>query len=65
MAFLKLGIQNIPNALFASRTDKGVHALMNAFHVDLDHKISDEIYQPHYIKRVLNSYFAENDHEIV
>ncbi|XP_055953322.1 tRNA pseudouridine synthase-like 1 isoform X2 [Argiope bruennichi] len=64
-ALLKLRAENIPTTFFASRTDKGVHALMNALHVDLDHKKADEFYQPHNIKRVLNSYFIENDHEIV
>ncbi|CAL1290788.1 unnamed protein product [Larinioides sclopetarius] len=65
MALLNLRPQNTPNTYFASRTDKGVHALMNALHVDLDHRIPNEIYQPHIIKRVLNSYFTENNHEIV
>ncbi|XP_042902331.1 tRNA pseudouridine synthase A isoform X2 [Parasteatoda tepidariorum] len=63
-ALLTLKPRNIPNTHFASRTDKGVHALMNAFHVDLEHKVPGEIYQPHQIRIKMNSYFTENDHEI-
>ncbi|GFQ89831.1 tRNA pseudouridine synthase-like 1 [Trichonephila clavata] len=64
-ALLKLKLQNYPKTTFASRTDKGVHALMNAFHVDLNHSMPGEVYQPHHIKKVLNSYFIENDDEII
>ena len=50
---------------FASRTDKGVHALMNSFHVDIEHKKQGEVYQPGFLKKVLNSYLKENNHEIL
>ncbi|GIX88968.1 tRNA pseudouridine synthase A [Caerostris darwini] len=64
-ALMVLKPQNEITTSFASRTDKGVHALMNAFHVDLDHKISGGIYKPHFMTKMLNSYLVENNHEIV
>ncbi|XP_054720941.1 tRNA pseudouridine synthase-like 1 [Uloborus diversus] len=54
-----------PLSAFASRTDKGVHALMNTCHVDLEHKISGEVFQPSYIKSKVNSYFKQNNEEII
>ncbi|GFT77351.1 tRNA pseudouridine synthase [Nephila pilipes] len=64
-ALLKLKSQNNPKTTFASRTDRGVHALMNACHVDLNHSMHNEVYPPHILKRILNSYFVENNHEIL
>lgn len=56
---------NVPLTHFASRTDKGVHALMNTFHVDLEHRKQGEVYQPNIVKKVLNTFLQENNHEIL
>lgn len=56
---------NTPVTSFASRTDKGVHALMNSFHTDLEHGKKGEVYQPNFLKSTLNTYLRENSHEIL
>ncbi|XP_035221492.1 tRNA pseudouridine synthase-like 1, partial [Stegodyphus dumicola] len=64
-ALQSLNPQNVPLTSFASRTDKGVHALVNTFHAELVHSISGEVFQPHFITRRLNSYLKDNNHEIL
>lgn len=64
-ALQTLHTSDIPCTTFASRTDKGVHALMNTLHVDLEHKTPGEVFQPHFITKSLNLYLRKNDHEIV
>ncbi|XP_035229564.1 tRNA pseudouridine synthase-like 1 isoform X2 [Stegodyphus dumicola] len=64
-ALKSLNPSNIPLSSFASRTDKGVHALVNSFHVDLVHSISGKVFQPYVITKHLNSYLKTNNHEIL
>ncbi|UYV67706.1 K02A2.6-like, partial [Cordylochernes scorpioides] len=47
----------------SSRTDKGVHAMMNTFHVDLTHPYGLE-YPCEELKKSLNNKLLEHDHEI-
>ncbi|KAG8178804.1 hypothetical protein JTE90_024665 [Oedothorax gibbosus] len=64
-ALSTLNLLKHPHAHFSSRTDKGVHALMNTLHVDLEHPISDEVFLPHYVKQKLNNHLAKNEHDII
>ncbi|KFM79451.1 tRNA pseudouridine synthase-like 1, partial [Stegodyphus mimosarum] len=64
-ALKSLNPSNIPLSSFASRTDKGVHALVNTFHVDLVHNIPGKVFKPHVVTKHLNSYLKNNNHEIL
>lgn len=65
LALESLRPANVPSTSLCSRTDKGVHALMNAVHVDLDHRVPGEVIPPHVITQGMNKYFRENNHEIL
>lgn len=52
------------NAVSSSRTDKGVNALSNAVHVDLEHNDPGEEYQPDQITSVLNRHLIHADEDI-
>ncbi|KAI7697687.1 tRNA pseudouridine synthase-like 1 [Sarcoptes scabiei] len=49
----------------SSRTDAGVHAYSNTFHVDLTHPIPETIYTPSFVTEATNRMLTFNDHEIL
>ncbi|CAG2120615.1 unnamed protein product, partial [Medioppia subpectinata] len=48
----------------SSRTDSGVHAIVNTAHVDLTHPYVNTVYKPAFITQSVNAYLSRNDHEI-
>ncbi|CAG2159856.1 unnamed protein product, partial [Oppiella nova] len=48
----------------SSRTDSGVHAVVNTAHLDLTHPSTDTRYKPSFITQSVNTYLAKNGHEI-
>lgn len=48
----------------SSRTDSGVHALLNTAHFDLVHPDAQLIYHPHQITAAINEYMRRNEDEI-
>ncbi|XP_068200309.1 tRNA pseudouridine synthase A [Palaemon carinicauda] len=61
---LSLRPANTPALVFSSRTDKGVHALNNAAHVDLCRKTEGSFYDPEYVTGTLNKYFVRENVDI-
>lgn len=48
----------------SSRTDSGVHALVNSAHVDLTHPYANTSYKPSFITCAVNSFLKRNEQEI-
>ena len=48
----------------SSRTDSGVHALVNSGHMNLTHPYANTVYKPSFITYAVNSYLERHDQEI-
>ena len=48
----------------SSRTDSGVHAIMNTANVDLTHPLPDTIYRPTFILSATNRLLSYSGHDI-
>lgn len=61
---LELGLVNKVQIIGSSRTDRGVHALANAFHVEFIAKQREDIIDPDTLHKQVNYMLTKDGHEI-
>ncbi|XP_064460259.1 tRNA pseudouridine synthase-like 1 [Ornithodoros turicata] len=64
-ALQRLNPLSEPGIVLASRTDRGVHAIVNAAHTDLVPSNTTQSFHPDFITSVVNYYLTRNGHDVI